>query len=313
MGDKLKTALCLAATLIAGQACADSVSDRIRDLSLAVPFEAVNASPQDDILAHIAEMGRRRAAPATEFAVPDLDLETLMKSQGASDVLMDPRILEAISRMPADRAAQVLRLIEDRRAGLNPLQDVPSLSLRDDDSGAQGPQSLALRGWVLDRDTSGAPFIQNGQDSASRILIVPSMILGDLGRVVAVQDDVLAFRLTLESGDVLEGEPLRPIEAESGASALDASPQGDPGSASSGAGSDGASGATGIDGSLRPKARPEGLAERATAIREKAAVSEPVAQSSDSASVVKSLRPRLRPAGLGLGPAPTSQENDDAT
>lgn len=187
---------------------AETPSERVRALYQEVPFESVRASPSTDIQTHIEEMVRRRNAPETSLVVPDLNLEMILQQTNPADILMDPRVLEAISRMPPDRAATVLRMIEDRRSGLNPLADVPSLSLRDGSAPMEEPEGLGLRGWSLDRDPNGAPFIQLGADSASRILILPGMILGDMGRVVSLQDDPDGFRLILESGDMLEGDLL---------------------------------------------------------------------------------------------------------
>lgn len=204
----------LTTPVIANTAGQDQIRDRIRDLAQAVPFEAINASPRNDIQAHIKRMSLRGSG-SEAFAVPDLDLDLIASGSWETDILMDTRVLDAISRMPPDRATQVLRLIEDRRSGVVPLPGIPSLSGRGPETVAGEPQTLALRGWVLDRDLSGAPFIQNGTDIASRIMILPSMILGDLGRVISVQDDVTAFRVTLESGDTLEGA-INPSFAEIG-------------------------------------------------------------------------------------------------
>jgi len=200
-------------------------------------------------MSHIQEMGRRKATQNEAFAVPDIDIETLLRDRGKEDLLMDPRVLEAIARMQPDRAAQVLRLIEDKRAGLDPLQDIPSLSL---DAKDPVPESLALKGWILKRDASGAPYMQLGSDVASRILIVPSMILGDLGRVTSVQDDPGGFRVTLETGDTLEGEVTTAQHVIGDPSSeLTADPDfgGEQVMPAGGAGRD----------IIRPRARPEGL------------------------------------------------------
>lgn len=231
----------IAAALVAPSARAEGPADRIRSLYEAVPFERVRASPGADILAHIEEMGRRNAAAPEALAVPDLDLSLILRDGGGADVLMDPRVLEAIARMPPDRAAETLRIIEAHRNGQNPVEDVPPLSL----SGDEPAESLSLRGWTLGRDPNGAPYIQNGADAASRLLIVPSMILGDLGRILSIQDDPSGFRVTLESGEVLEGE-VRATTPEEVAvvtdqSLLESVP------------------ATAPTTSLRPLPRPEGL------------------------------------------------------
>jgi hypothetical protein len=270
--------------VFAGPALAEAPADRIRSLYESVPFERVNASPKADILAHIEEMGRRRSASPEALAVPDLDVGLLLRDRGATDVLMDPRVLEAIARMPPDRAAQVLRLIEDHRAGINPVEDVPSLSL----SAPEEPESLPLRGWVLARDENGAPYIQNGEDASSRLPIVPSMILGDLGRILSIQDDAEAFRVTLESGDVLEGEPRAPAPPEEPPHAVAPEPAGSPELAAP-------SGEPGLRSSPRPRPRPEGLV---TQSRSDTAVLE-TAASAASDTAVPRVRPRARPAGLG--------------
>lgn len=195
---------CLLVFLASGaQVFADSPAERIKDLYNAVPYDLVRASPQVDILTHIDVMRERRHPDTDDFAVPDLDMEIVLRDSGPDDVLMNPAVLEAIAKMPSERAAQVLRMIEDRRAGLDPLQDIPSLSMSED---SDPPESLSLRGWRLDRDANGAPVLQNGQDVTSRVLLVPSMILANFGRVSSIQDDTEGFRITLENGDILEGE-----------------------------------------------------------------------------------------------------------
>jgi hypothetical protein len=200
---------CLMIGLVTGTSIsAETPADRIRDLYEAVPYERVQASPQVDILAHIEQMRARKNSGEDEFAVPDLDMETVLRETETEDVLMNPGVLEAIARMPPDRAAEVLRMIEDRRAGLNPLQDVPALSMSE---GEGRPESLALRGWRLYRDEAGAPFLERDGDDSSRVMLVPSMILADFGRVVSIQDDAEAFRMTRESGDVIEGEVREPL------------------------------------------------------------------------------------------------------
>lgn len=250
-------------------AWAESPADRIRDLYEAVPYERVQASPQADILAHIERMRARQEAPDAGFAVPELDLGAVLRETEGEDVLMNPRVLEAIARMPADRAAEVLRMIEDRRAGLNPVADVPALSMSD----APLPESLALRGWRLDRDEAGAPFLEREGDSSSRVMLVPSMILADFGRVVSIRDDETAFQVTLESGDVIDGAVRQaPSEATP---AVVAGPT-DPGLVVP---------RTPAAERVRPVARPlvaDGAAE-------------PVRVATPPA---RSLRPRLRPAGL---------------
>jgi len=295
-------AVLMTGCLLAGQAAGQSagpepVRDRIRALAQGVPFEAVNASPRDDILAHIEGMGRRGAATAA-FAVPDLDLDLIARSEAGVDVLMDPRVLDAISRMAPERATQVLRMIEDRRNGVTPLQDIPSLSGRETD-GVQEPRSLALRGWSLDRDPSGVPFIQNGSDLTSRIMIVPSMILGDHGRVLSVQDDEAGFRVTLEGGDVLEGVPKAPV-ADSGsdteAAAAEAAPLSD---VTNGPSADPSGAPT---RSVRPRARPEGLSSAQTK------ADGPVTSESTASESLSGIRPRPRPADLAGIPAPAPQE-----
>jgi hypothetical protein len=162
-------------------------------------------------------------------------------------------------------------MIEDRRSGLDPLQDVPALSLSED---PDAPESLSLRGWQLDRDESGAPFIQNGQDAASRIMLVPSMVLANFGRVLSIQDDDEGFRVTLESGDVLEGEVAQATPAPDLAGDVQIADAAVPGL------SEGAE-------TVRPKARP---------------VTPDAGEVSDSVSAVppvSSVRPKPRPAGLG--------------
>ena len=191
--------------IVAAPAFAETPSERIRGLYDGVPFDQVRASPQADIIAHIEEMRHRSSSDSALFAVPDLDIELFMRDADDQDVLMNPRVLEAIARMPSDRAAQVLRMIEDRRSGLSPLEDVPPLSMTD---AGEAPESLSLRGWALERDQSGAPYIQSGDDAASRVMLVPSMILANFGRVLSIQDDRDGFRVTLESGDVLEGDVI---------------------------------------------------------------------------------------------------------
>jgi len=250
---------------------AESPAERIRDLYQSVPYERVRASPQVDILAHIEVMRERRHSEEDGFAVPDLDMETVLRENDGDDVLMNPGVLEAIARMPPERAAQVLRMIEDRRSGLDPLQDVPALSLSED---PDAPESLSLRGWQLDRDASGAPFLQNGQDAASRIMLVPSMVLANFGRVLSIQDDDEGFRVTLESGDVLEGEVAQTTPAPDLAGAVQIAYAAVPGL------SEGAE-------TVRPKARP---------------VPPDAGEVSASVSAVppvSSLRPKPRPAGLG--------------
>lgn len=242
-----------------------TTADQIRSLYVSVPFDLVRASPQADIAFHLEEMGRRRAAPDDSFAVPDLDIQTILRDQGSQDVLMDPRILEAIARMPPGRAAEVLRLIEDHRAGLDPLNNVPALSLPEEAE----PVNLSLKGWALERDASGAPYIQLGSDPASRLMIVPSMILGDMGRVLTVQDDVDAFKVTMETGDVLEGEVCK----TAGSSDVDPASDGvdtagipapdvpaPDGPSPDGSEEDQAAVSGAILTSPRPRARPEGVA-----------------------------------------------------
>jgi hypothetical protein len=244
----------------ADQTAADqTAADQIRSLYESVPFDLVRASPEADIAAHLEEMSRRRAAPDDSFAVPDLDIQTILRDQGSQDVLMDPRILEAIARMPPGRAAEVLRLIEEHRAGLDPLNNVPALSLPEETE----PVNLSLKGWVLDRDASGAPYIQLGSDPASRLMIVPSMILGDMGRVLTIQDDMDAFRVTMETGDVLEGG----VRKTAGSS--------DPDPASDGVET------AGIPAPDVPS--PDGTEDQAAV----------------SGAVLSSIRPRARPEGLG--------------
>ncbi|PTX52533.1 hypothetical protein IQ03_01214 [Gemmobacter caeni] len=307
IGNVVMVGCVLSGPAIAQTTAPDPVRDRIRALAQAVPFEAVNASPREDIIAHIGGMGQRNT-DGSAFAVPDLDLELIMSSGSGSDVLMDPRILDAISRMPAERAAQVLRLIEDRRNGVTPLQDIPSLSGRDAQGGEREPQTLALRGWALDRDPSGAPFIQNGADTTSRIMIVPSMILGDLGRVLSVQDDETAFRVTLESGDVLEG-PL--LIANSGEETED--------EASASASTEAAAPAevalptsSAPTRSLRPLPRPEGLG--ATRAADPLPVAAPIIEVTPKTAAARSIRPRPRPAELAVAPNPAlEEEKEDAS
>lgn len=271
---------CLVAGLIIGsQVWADSPAERIKDLYDTVPYDLVRASPQVDIRAHIEVMRERRHPDADEFAVPDLDMETVLRESGTDDVLMNPAVLEAIAKMPSERAAQVLRMIEDRRAGLDPLQDVPSLSMSED---SDPPESLSLRGWRLDRDVSGAPILQNGQDAASRVLLVPSMILANFGRVVSIQDDSEGFRVTLESGDVLEGEISR-VSLIPGIEELDGADEAGGADLSEEA----ASLATEANGAIRPQARPA----------HSDAVAEP--PTSNAVPPVISLRPKPRPVDLG--------------
>lgn len=297
---------------------AETPSERVRALYQEVPFESVRASPSTDIKTHIEEMVRRRNAPETSLVVPDLNLEMILQQTNPADILMDPRVLEAISRMPPDRAATVLRMIEDRRSGLNPLADVPSLSLRDGSAPMEEPESLGLRGWVLDRDPNGAPFIQLGADGASRILILPGMILGDMGRVVSLQDDPDGFRLILESGDMLEGV-IQPTPALPG----DPAPQGLADEPSSGliirGGPDtegevaaaqpsaGRPDTTPDIGRIRPQARPERDLQAASPPEPVAVVrGEGGAAVEALAPVVGRVRPRMRPAGLD-GPQQTRE------
>jgi hypothetical protein len=124
---------CLIIGLVTGTSIsAETPADRIRDLYEAVPYDRVQASPQVDILAHIDHMRARKNSVEDEFAVPDLDMETVLRETKNEDILMNPGVLEAIARMSPERAAEVLRMIEDRRAGLDPLQDVPALSMSED-------------------------------------------------------------------------------------------------------------------------------------------------------------------------------------
>lgn len=262
----------LAGLAAGSQSLAESPAERIKDLYKSVPYDLVRASPQVDILAHIEEMRVRRHSDANEFAVPDLDMETVLRESGADDVLMNPAVLEAIAKMPSERAAQVLRMIEDRRAGLDPLQDVPSLSMSED---AAPPESLSLRGWRLDRDADGAPFLQNGEDAASRVLLVPSMILANFGRVMSIQDDNEGFRVTLESGDVLEGEVAQ----------VSLNPDNE--------GLDGSEEAAGAD---RIESAPVRAAEPSGSVRPEA---RPAPTASSPLPPATSLRPRLRPLDLG--------------
>ena len=281
---------------------AEAPSARIRALYASVPEDRVRASPRADILSHIDEMGRRRATAGEALAVPELDVELILRRGGASDLLMEPRVLEAIARMPPGRAAEVLRLIEDHRSGRNPVSDVPPLS-RSDPGQAE---SLPLRGWVLARDGNGAPFIQNGDDPASRLLILPSMILGDLGRILSIQDDPEAFRVTLESGEVLEGDVrVAPPAERAGAEAadppaaervMDDSVQG---TAAAPAGPEASPGPDSAPASSpRPRSRPAGLLVSAapeTALTPVRAASP--GPGPDGGALL--LRPRPRPAGLG--------------
>lgn len=206
--------------LVGAPLFAQTPAERIKALYDAVPYDRVKASPEVDILAHIDRMRTQEGDGAEAFAVPDLDLNTVFRETGDQDVLMNPGVLEAIARMTPDRAAQVLRMIEERRAGISPLEDVPPLSLSEE---AETPTSLALRGWALRRDENGAPFLEREGDVSSRLMLVPSMILADFGRVVSIQDDEAGFRVTLESGDVLEGAIApRPQPAAAEALAADA-------------------------------------------------------------------------------------------
>lgn len=282
--------VCGAASLSAA-ASAQTTSDRIRALYDEVPYELVRASPEADILAHLQEMGRRKSVQDTAFAVPDVDIETLLRDRGQEDVLMDPRVLEAIARMSPERAAEVLRLIEGGEVGAETPGDIPALSLDAED---QGPDSLALKGWVLERDPSGAPYIQLGSDVASRLLIVPSMILGDLGRVSSVQDDEAAFRVTLETGDILEGAVRTPAPVAEALEAELAAPA-----------REGEIRVIELNGEniniVRPRARPEGLRGPAPGA-ETAKGSEAAAAGTPTAGQTAALiRPRQRPAGLGGG------------
>lgn len=188
------------------QLWADSPADLIRGLYKAVPQDRIRASPEADILAHIEGMRARRTFGETSFAVPDLDIETVMQETGAEDILMNSQVLEAIARMSADRAAQVLRMIQSRRDGQNPLENVPPLSLSEE---VPKLKDLASRGWQLGRDADGAPILQKGEDVAFRLPLVPRMVLADFGRVLSIQDDTEGFRITMEGGDVLEGEVHR--------------------------------------------------------------------------------------------------------
>jgi hypothetical protein len=263
---------CLMIGLVTGTSIsAETPADRIRDLYEAVPYERVQASPQVDILAHIEQMRARKNSDEDEFAVPDLDMETVLRETETEDVLMNPGVLEAIARMPPDRAAEVLRMIEDRRAGLNPLQDVPALSMSE---GEGRPESLALRGWRLYRDEAGAPFLERDGDDSSRVMLVPSMILADFGRVVSIQDDAEAFRMTLESGDVIEGEVREPLPLGGAEDAGDV--QVTPEEVRNFSGTD----------PVRPQARPENVD------------GDVAVQTQLTVPPVRSLRPRLRPAGL---------------
>jgi hypothetical protein len=280
-------------TSLGAVATAQTPSDRIRALYDEVPYELVRASPEADIVAHIREMGRRKSLQDNAFAVPDVDIETLLRDRGQEDVLMDPRVLEAIARMPPGRAAEVLRQIEERRAGPDPLQDIPPLSLEAQDL---APDSLALKGWVLERDASGAPYMQLGSDVASRIMIVPSMILGDLGRVISVQDDDAAFRVTLETGDSLEGD-LRVLMPET-----TEIPGEIPLPADEGEGLIVEVGMANAD-TIRPRARPEGL-RSPVAVAEVVTVSDAAAtgaSTGDQTVQTPTIRPKQRPAGLGGG------------
>lgn len=206
--------------LVGVGASADSPADRISALYQAVPFERVRASPEVDILAHIDGMRLRREPTERVFAEPDVDIGALLREAEPNDALMKPGVLEAIARMPADRAALVLRMIEDRRAGLDPLRDVPSLSAPGRETSAAGP---SLQGWRLDRDDAGAPFLQYGEDRGSRIGIVQDMVVANFGRVLELQDDSEGFRVKLESGHVLVGEirQAEPSPAEGGAAGPD--------------------------------------------------------------------------------------------
>lgn len=273
---------CLLAGLVSGsQVWAESAAERIKDLYQSVPHDLVRASPQVDILAHIEGMRERRQSDEDEFAVPDLDMETVLRESGTEDVLMNPAVLEAIAKMPSERAAQVLRMIEERRSGLDPLQDVPSLSMSED---ADQPESLSLRGWRLDRDPSGAPFLQNGEDASSRVLLVPSMILANFGRVMSIQDDNEGFRVTLESGDVLEGEiaqvSLIPdLDLDEPARSEEA------------------------DGAVRTENAPVWAAEASGSVRPRSRPASPETildpPASNAVPPVIPLRPKPRPLGLG--------------
>jgi hypothetical protein len=274
----------LAVSLISGTPLmADAPAAQIRALYEAVPESRVRASPRADILSHIEQMAQGRAAGAETLAVPELDIELLLRQLGDADVLMEPRVLEAIARMPPSRAAEVLRLIEAHRSGRNPVSDVPPLSLSEE------TESLPLRGWVLSRDENGAPYIQNGDDPASRLLILPSMILGDMGRIVSIQDDESAFRVTLETGDTLEGEVrVLPVEpsAEIAAGEADAPPEISSGPAPAPA------------SSLRPRPRPTGLVG-ATAPQPAQPDATQVSATAVPGDAITRSRPRARPEGLG--------------
>ena len=262
---------CLMIGLVSGASTsAETPADRIRDLYEAVPYDRVQASPQVDILAHIDQMRARRTSEEDGFAVPDLDMETVLRETETEDVLMNPGVLEAIARMPPERAAEVLRMIEDRRAGLNPLQDVPALSMSEEEG---RPESLALRGWRLGRDEGGAPFLEREGDSASRVALVPSLILAAFGRVVSIQDDAEAFRLTLESGDVIDGEVRQPVAAMEEDVSQDQTQVEEAGVVS-------------VEAPVRPQARPDPVEGGANA------------QTPHVVPPVRSLRPKLRPEGL---------------
>lgn len=188
---------------------AETVSDRIAEMSRETRFEAIKTSPDEGIANRVKAIRLRGSERAESFAEPELDIEKFVR-EDPSRALMNPDVLDALARMPRDQAADVLRMIEDRRSGLDPLSDIPSLSMSGktpESPEKNDPESLSLEGWNLMRDASGTPFVQFREDAVSRIEISKNMVLGDLGRVKDVVDSADTFEVRLETGDVISGTP----------------------------------------------------------------------------------------------------------
>lgn len=123
----------LTVTLLCGPAWSDGpAADQIRDLYRTLQHDRVLISARADILDRAEQIHVRRASGGADPVVPGPGVKGgSREGTQAGDTVMDPVILEAISDMPVEKAASLLRVIGGGQAGIARLESIPSLSFSD--------------------------------------------------------------------------------------------------------------------------------------------------------------------------------------
>jgi hypothetical protein len=145
------------------------------------------------------------------FGDPDLaqegDLETLLRSAEGM------RLLAAMS---PDQIAALARLVQETRAAREPAAP-PEVAPIDLTSGIPAlggmrpgslaaPASLLLANWRLGRSEDGQPFMEDPDTPGSRLPLAEGLVVGALGSVSAIEDEVTTLTVRFSSGEVLKVE-----------------------------------------------------------------------------------------------------------